>query len=508
MPVARKLAVIGALVAAILASQAMAQPADGYGPQGPPFVPTRPIAIVGGTLIDATGAPPKTGYTVLIEGKKIVKVGPSASVEIPANATRFDATGMTVMPGLISANQHVQINPLYPAPAADMPLDELRARWEANFAQMPRRAYVYLMQGITTMRQTSGPWKRILPVKKQIDAGELPGPRILLGGALMFSPQTFAHVIEANHTPPDAIPWLKNEFAWLVVDDLEKDTDQMLGADFTYWKIAFGDQPFDGKNDFTDAQVRRIIEKAHKAGKRVDIHANASPDGYARLLKFDFDSLEHPFQGDFLTDARTIAGYAKKGIIVDTLLAVRTTQADYAKDPDRFDQTDFIMSTTPEEYRIIMRYRDKMLDNQRHPDQHGLSIYDKRSYGGTQFGQNGPSYNEQQREAEVSRENMRHYIAANVKFSTGTDSPSFMNFQQGNPYAGEMVSEVRMGMTPMQAIMASTRNGAEVAGMLDQLGTIEVGKLADVIVVAGDPLISMEAMRRVAVVIKEGVRYK
>ena len=67
---------------------------------------------------------------------------------------------------------------------------------------------------------------------------------------------------------------------------------------------------------------------------------------------------------------------------------------------------------------------------------------------------------------------------------------------------------VEMGMDPMSAIAAATRNGAEALGLLKDLGTIEKGKLADVIVVAGNPLLNMDAMKRVAYVVKGGVRYK
>jgi imidazolonepropionase-like amidohydrolase len=90
----------------------------------------------------------------------------------------------------------------------------------------------------------------------------------------------------------------------------------------------------------------------------------------------------------------------------------------------------------------------------------------------------------------------------------GTDTPAFLNFQQEDPNAGEMMYMVEMGMTPMATIEASTRIGAEALGLSRELGTIEVGKLADVIVVAGNPLQDMRAMKRVYAVIKGGVRYK
>jgi len=479
-----------------------------FGPPPPPYVASVPIAIAGGTLIDATGSEPRAGQTVLIENGRITAVGPSASVTVPANAHRIDATGMTVMPGLIASNQHIQLNPFYPAPVADLPHSELVARWEANFAEMPRRAYVYLMQGITTMRQTSGPRARILPVKKRIDAGELPGSRIMLGGALLISPQRFEQHITRSRTPPDAVEWLRKDFAWFVVEDIEKDLEALSGPEYNFWKISFADEPFDGNNDFTDAQVHRIIEKAHKLGKLVDIHSNSSPEGYARLLKFDFDTLEHPFVTDFVQDEKTIAGFAKKGIIVDTLLRVRVAGAELAGDPHRLDETRFFMSMPPEEYRLLMRYRDKMLFNLRNPAHSGLSIYDRRATTDDSFGMQGPSFEDQQKGRQMARENMRRFIKAGVKFSMGTDAPTFLNFLQEDPNATELGYMVELGMSPMQAIIAGTRNGAEALGMLKDLGTIEPGKIADVIVVAGDPLKSMEAMKRVAVVVKDGVRYK
>lgn len=480
-----------------------------FGPDEPPFrVPSHPIAITGGVLIDATGASPKLGYTVLVENGRIKAVGPSESVVIPDDARRIDASGMTVMPGLIASNQHIQLDPLYPAPVADLSLAELKARWEATFADMPRKAYVYLMQGVTTMRQTSGPRARILPIKRAIDSGEIPGPRIMLGGALIVSPQNFQARMAKNNTPADAVEWLRDEFAWFVVDDIEEDLDALAGDEYNFWKITFADEPFDGMNDFTDAEVRRIIEKAREKGKIVDIHAQSSPEGYARLLKFDFDTLEHPFTTGFLQEQETIEGFARKGIIIDTLLRVRIVGAERADDPNRFAETAYIMSMSPQEYRVLMKYRDKMLFNLRHPTQRGLSIYDPVSKELEEFGMSGPSYEDQQMGRATARENMRRFIKANVKFSMGTDAPTFLNFLQEDPNAEELADMVELGMTPMDTLVAGTRNGAEAIGMLDELGTIEKGKIADIIVVAGNPLESMEAMKRIAVVIKDGVRYK
>ena len=110
---------------------------------------------------------------------------------------------------------------------------------------------------------------------------------------------------------------------------------------------------------------------------------------------------------------------------------------------------------------------------------------------------------------QQSRAERDDRIKAGAKLATGTDTGAMMNFRQESPYVREMMHMVEMGMSPMEAIQASTKNGAEALGMVKDLGTIEKGKIADVIVVAGNPLLDMEgAMKRVYAVVMGGVRYK
>jgi imidazolonepropionase-like amidohydrolase len=484
-----------------------------FGPAEPPFEPTYPIAIVGGTVIDATGAPPKLDYTVVIEGERITRVGRSEDVDVPEGAQVIDADGMTVMPGIINSNQHLQLNPLYPAPTADLPMEVLRGRWEETFARMPYRAWVYLMQGVTSMRQTSGPSARILPVKRKIDAGELAGPRIFLGGALFMSDEHFEYYVRENRTPEGAIAWLRDEFAYNVIDDVEEDTEPFVGPEYNYWKLYMSDLPYDGENDFTDEELRYIIDKAHRLGKKIDVHAGPHNEGLRRILQFDIDTLEHPFYGHELIEEDVIRGFVEKGVIIDTLLRVMVTGAEHAESPHRFNDTRYIMSMEPKEYRILMRYRDRMLYNKRHPDASGLPIYQSAAErtdtdGGDTFGLRGPSYNDMQKRRLTSIANMSRFIREGARFSLGTDTPSFLNFQQEDPNAVEYGYMVQYGMNPMDAIIAATRNGAEALGLEDELGTIENGKLADVIVVAGNPLADPSALKNVYSVIKGGVRYK
>lgn len=505
-------------VAVVLAGSAVdsrAETMQFLGPQEPPFVPEYTIAIVNGDLIDATGAPPKLGYTLIIEGERITTVGSHDKVEIPDGAQVIDAEGMTIMPGIINSNQHVQLHPLLRASAADLPLDLLVARWDENFSRMADKAYHYLMQGITGMRQTSGPSSKLLPLKQKIDSGELAGPRLFLGGALFMSQQHFESYIRENDTPQESIEWLRNEFAYNVIADVEKDTDAFLGPQYNYWKLYMSDEEYDGENDFSDNDLRYMIDKAHKHGKRIDVHTGGSNAGLARMTAFDIDTLEHPFYGGFEVADETINAYVNNGVIIASLLRVFVSVAERSQDPHRFNESLYIMSMEPKDYRLLLRYRDKILANRKNPSKPGLALYE--SYAATLKSDGAAnavsdfsdlSYNQVQERREVSIRNMRKFIKAGARFSLGTDTPTFLNFLQEDPNALEYANMIEYGMTPMDAIMAATRNGAEMLGMEDELGTIEEGKLADVIVVAGNPLADIEALKRVYAVIKGGVRYK
>ena len=113
--------------------------------QGPPYRPTRPIAIVGGLLIDGTGRSPQHDQAVLVVGERIDWIGPMEEILIPEGAEVIDAKGMTIMPGLINGNAYIQLRAIYPAPAADLTLEEFQARWEETWSTWKKRAFTWLM---------------------------------------------------------------------------------------------------------------------------------------------------------------------------------------------------------------------------------------------------------------------------------------------------------------------------------------------------------------------------
>src|SRR3990172_6179674 len=171
------------------------------------------------------------------------------------------------------------------------------------------------MQGITGFRQTPGPADMELEVKRKIDRGEIPGPRVYLGGSLWMSEVHFQqHMAGHDQKDPKAIEYIRHQFEYNVIKDV-KNLDPngwgVEGPDFNYWKLYMWEEPFDGKNDFTDQEIRAIIDRGHQLGKIIDVHAGGHNNGLRRMLAFDVDTLEHPFYGNEIIEWDVINGYVK-----------------------------------------------------------------------------------------------------------------------------------------------------------------------------------------------------
>src|SRR5262249_15833383 len=153
----------------------------------------RRIALVGGMLLDGNEAPPIHHAAVLIDGNKIVQVGPASEIRIPADATVIDTSGMTMMPGMIETHAHLAI-----LGHADY------GRWfpwlAADKAQFPPErileisAKQLLRSGVTSAIDLGGPMKESLGVRDRIAHGDVPGPRMLVSGP----------PISHRNTPPPA----------------------------------------------------------------------------------------------------------------------------------------------------------------------------------------------------------------------------------------------------------------------------------------------------------------
>src|SRR5438874_5674153 len=224
------------------------------------------LVLAGGRLIDGYGGPPIENAVVVIEGNTIRAVGPESALKIPAGAKVIDTNGYTMMPGLMDMHVHLMI-----LGHGDY------NHWFQTYATqwrdvvMPISAKELLMAGITTARDLGAPLDDIIAVKKRIERGEIPGPRLFVSGPFL---QKVAPPLEAK-------------FRWAVngADDARKKVDSVADAGADIIKMIDQDQ-------MTPEEVKAIVDEAHKRGKTVAAHAHRSEE-IRRGLQAGVDCFEH-----------------------------------------------------------------------------------------------------------------------------------------------------------------------------------------------------------------------
>ena len=259
------------MAAALAATSALAQPA----PQAQPAV----TALVGGTVVDVLKGGTIADATVLIEGEKIVQVGPSASIKIPAGATVVPMTGQWLIPGLM--NMHVHLGLKLPGAQGNALINETDPEEVLRMADNARKT---LQAGVTTVRLTGEDHGTDFALKRAIQAGEVPGPRIETAGEVIVT--TGGHgSMEADG--PAA---------------LSKVTRQQIKMGATWIKIAISGGISDSHGSIsaapmTDEELSTLIDVAHRNGVKVTAH-NGSVEAAKQALKFGIDGFEHGYHLD------------------------------------------------------------------------------------------------------------------------------------------------------------------------------------------------------------------
>jgi imidazolonepropionase-like amidohydrolase len=400
-------------------------------------------AILGGTLIDGTGRPPVRDAAILVEGGTIRAVGPRLGLTVPENAEVVDATGRTVLPGMVDSHVHVYTTGFSPvAPKGD----EL-AYGGVVAANNLRTA---LQAGVTTARDVASGHVG-LAMRTAIERGVWIGPRLyvcgrgicMTGGHGSGGVRGGLGVHEVNGAA--AIRAAIRE-------------ERKAGVNLI--KILTSHRS--PHPEYTQAELNAAVDEAHRLGLRIAVHA-ATFATTRMAVEAGFDTIEHGIE----IDADTAAGMAEKGIILVSTLWVLH---------DIYRETQEIKAT----YERIGEYAH-------HPNyawlEETLQVY--RHIHAT------------------LPETMRIVREHKVRIAAGTD-----NVRASAPFvsmAEEAEYLVEFGLTPMEAIEAVTRVGAEAIGEEDRFGTVEPGKLADLILVDGDPLSEIAALKRVSWVMKEGV---
>jgi imidazolonepropionase-like amidohydrolase len=436
------------------------------------------IAFTDVTVIDGTGAPARSGQTVVVQGERITFVGSTEDTTVPVGVRIVEGTGLTLIPGLWDMHVHPDDPEIWEL--IDPP-PHLRDVFMPNFVAW----------GVTSVRDTGGRWDVIQDWRPRIESGDLVGPRIVAGGPLVDGPEP---------SWPGSVAVADAASARTAVDSLAD-----VGVDFikVYSRLP---------NDAFHATV----ERAHERGLKVVGHVpndvtldealEAGMDNQEHMLQMpqafsDFDEIvaslrsegidpDSP-EGGLEAARRAAEGYdpeaaaayyrrlAQAGIHVTPTLIVWRRNAYY--DPDDPVATP-LLDLVPEYLRTWWTPEVNVHLRSRTPE----SVQRLRTYYASWLRIAGDLH------------------AAGVPLMAGSDTGGNPHLLPGFSLHEELELLVEAGLAPMAALQAATSTPARFLGVLDEVGTIEAGKRADLVLLDGDPLTDIRNTRRIAAVMLNG----
>ena len=423
------------------------------------------LALVGGMLLTGYDVPPVHHAAVVIEGNTIVQAGPASEVKIPADATVVDTSGRTMLPGLIETHGHLIVlgHGNY-------------ATWfswigshggpQMLMKVMETSARQLLMAGVTTEIDLGAPLKESFSIRERINKGEVVGPRVFvsgpwiarLSGAAVNEAMQIGFGGRSINTPADAA----------------REAETLAAAGVDHIKAHSG---------LTFEDYKAIVDVAHRHQLRVHAHVYAEQD-VRHALEAGVDVLQHagsagtapPYSADLIRDIVN----AGRPVVV-TAAHRSWVYPDTAAFPERLQDPELKKLFPADIYAEV---------------QDSLKNWPALGY-----------FQRTDREMLYRERGVKQFVESGAVMGMGTDSGTPMNFHSEALWR-EIKVHVDMGMTPQRAIAAATRVNAQIIGRGRELGTIEPGKLADVIVVKGNPLFDIVALSNVEVVVKDGTVYK
>jgi len=413
--------------------------------------PPQPVAFVGGMLLDGHEAEPIHHSVVVIDDGRVVAAGSRSNTEIPDGAILIDAGGRTVMPGLIDAHAHVDLighgdyERYYRFMRGMERIDEV----------MPIGAKQMLRAGVTSAIDLGAPFQ-ILALRERIASGEIPGPRLTVSG-----------------------PWITRVYLESVPDEYQILIESPReAAQRTRELIDRGSDVIKTWAGLTEEDYRAVVEEAHK--RNIKVHAHLyEPRAIRAAIAAGVDVFQHVGSaGNPAYDGDLVAEIAHRNIpIVQTISHRIWIYPATVSFPERLYDPVHRKDMPPDIYAEVMESFENF---------HRLSYFHE--------------VGRETRNAELAA---RQFIDAGAYMGVGTDAASPLNFHTEAMWR-EMSALVDSGMTPLQVISAATKTNAEILGQAHELGTIEPGKFADLIVVDGNPLADIDAMQHVDIVVKDG----
>ena len=414
------------------------------------------LALVGGMLLDGYDVPPLHHAAVLIEGDRIVAVGRAAELEIPPDTEVVDTSGRVMIPGMMDLHAHLAVLGHGEYGRWFSWIDEEGVDIEEVMAISARQL---LLAGVTTAVDLGAPLEASLAVRDRIARGEVPGARLLMAGPwitrrVSFWPENYQVGISSPEEASAAV-------------------ERLAEAGVDVIKAWVG---------LTREDYQAVADTAHRHGLRVHAHVYA-PDDVRNALEAGIDVLTHagsagtpPYEEDLLRDI-VVAG---RPVVITGAHRVWVFPAT-VEFPERLQDP---------------RLREDL----------PAAMYDELQRSFESF-HTLPYFQTTARQMFFGDASLGQWIEAGAVMGMGTDSGTPLNFHTEALWR-ELKAHVDLGMTPMEAIVAATRVNARILGLADDLGTVEPGKIADIVVLRGDPRFSITELNEPELVVKDGKVYR
>jgi len=425
------------------------------------------LALLHVRVIDGTGSAPRADQLIVVVEGKIAAMGDAATTKVPAGAKVLDLPGRAVIPGLVGMHDHMYypspggVPPLYPEHASSFPL-------------------LYLAGGVTSIR-TAGSVEPYadLELKRAIDAGKMAGPKLHVTGPYLEGQGSFA----------------------LQMHQLKDAEDARRTVEF--W-IAQGVTSFKAYMNITPEELSTAVSAAHAGGIKVTGHLCSI--GFKEAAALGIDDLEHGlivdtefFPGKKPGVCPSDPSEAEKALLAQNVKAaplqemIRDLIAHHVAITSTLPVFEtFVPNRAPLDARIL----DAMLPEAR------IAYLRRRSRISDEAAKSDwPALFKKELEFE------REFAKQGGVLLAGLDPTGYGGVIAGYGDQREVELLVEAGFTPVEAIHIATSNGAEFLGELDKIGTLAPGKLADIVVIQGDPSANIKDIEKVELVFKDGVGY-
>lgn len=437
-------------------------------------------AIIGGTVLDGTGRPGIANAVVVVTGGRLRCVGTAAQCPVPSGAQRVHATGHFITPGLVDAHVHfsqtgwvdgrpdgLSAPAIYPYPETARALRSNPARWYRS----------YLCSGITAVYDVGGhPWTTALPARAEMDPM---APHVRTAGPL---------ITHASRSALDVDDEIYTFLPMGTSAEVQSSVAKLKGMGSSAVKVWYL-APSAARREELDARMREVGAAARAAGLDLIVHATGLREAKVALragaVLLVHSVEDQPVDQEFLG---LLA--ANRAIYAPTLTVGRNaTRASVSIGLGvRFpidDPGSCVDSNTVAKVANVEPLRALIPEDRRAPDVAYRRLENVGARG------------------VVMADNLRRVHAAGGTIVTATDAGNPLTLHGPSIFA-EMEAMQAAGISPSEVLVMSTRNGALAMGRLKDFGTLETGKLADLLILAEDPRVNVRAFRSLTHVMRGG----